>query len=49
MGAEGSDKASESGYKVGSLVGFPLGGLESEVGSVEGGSLSNSSLLESSI
>ena len=42
VGAEGSDKVSESGYKVSSLVGFSLGGLGSGVGSLEGGSLGDS-------
>ena len=33
VGAEGSNRASESGSKVGSLVGFSPGGTGSEVGS----------------
>ena len=33
VGAEGSDRASESGYEVGSVVGFSLGGPSSGVGS----------------
>ena len=42
VGAEGSDRASESGYEVGSLIGFFIGGMGSEVGSAEGGSLRDS-------
>ena len=42
VGAEGSDRASESGSKVGSLVGFSLGGPGSGVGSVEVGLLRDS-------
>ena len=39
VGAEVSDRASESGSKVGSLVGFSLGGTVCGVGSTEGGLL----------
>ena len=38
VGAEGSNRASESGSEVGSLVDFSLGGPVSGVGSAEGGS-----------
>ena len=47
VGAEGSDRASESSSEVGSLVGFSLGGPGSGVGPVEVGLLSESSLLDS--
>ena len=39
MGAEGSDRESESSSEVGSLVVFLLGGPGYEVGSAEGGLL----------
>ena len=42
VGAEGSDRASELGSEVNSLIGFLLGGLVSEVGSVEVGLISDS-------
>ena len=42
VGAEGSDRASESGSGVGSLVGFSLGDPGYRVGSVEVGFLMDS-------
>ena len=48
VGAEGSDRAPESVFEVGSGVGFSLGGPGSGVGSTKGGSLRDSSLLKSS-
>ena len=48
MGAEGSNRASESGSKVSSSVVFLLGGPGSGVVSVEGGLLRNSSSSDSS-
>ena len=44
LGAEGSDRASESVPEVGSLVGFSLGGTGSRVGSSELGLLRYSPL-----
>ena len=44
LGAEGSDRASESVPEVGSLVGFSLGGTGSRVGSSELGLLRDSPL-----
>ena len=49
VGAEGSDRASSSGYKVGSKVCFLLGGPGSGVGSAEGGSLEDSQGLSYSL
>ena len=46
--AEGSDKVSSLGYKVGSGVEFLLGGPVSGVGSAEEGSLKESSSFDSS-
>ena len=48
MGAEGSNRASESGSEVGSLVGFLLGCPGSEMGYAEGGPLRESSSSKSS-
>ena len=45
---EGSDRASESGYEVGSSVVFSLGGPGLEVVSAEGGLIRDSLPLESS-
>ena len=42
VGAESSDRASESGSEVGFLLVFPLGGMVYEVVSTEGGSLGDS-------
>ena len=42
VGAEGSDRVTESGSEVGSLIDFSLGGPGSGVGSTEGGWLEDS-------